>query len=265
VKRANAVRRREAGAKRGVEDPGRVLAMKGARGWALLAGIGLLIVGIWQVMLLSRAPGNGADPSDWMKFIQEETMFGKSWGARIAVLLLAIAPLYAFVERAKGGFAVAARGFFIAWIPLAFLVALMQTQPVERLRSLYEAQTTARETTPSPTEGTEGVPVPAEPQQPAVEMLPAVHVGTTLWMSVVAPTTRVAALLGVFLFSFLAATVHRKARIPSVLVLLILFVVIAFFWSPITDAVVLILEGLTLGVLAFAMPQESDRFGLLRH
>lgn len=234
--------------------------MKGARGWALLAGIGLLAVGIWQMMILSRAPGDGANPADWLKFLREETTLGKSWGARIIVLMLAIAPLHAFLERAKGGFAVAARGFFAAWMPLALLIALLQTQPVERIRNLYEGATVSQETSP-PSEEMLSPP----PQLPAVEMLSPLQVGTVLWWSIVSPVMRVASLLGVFVFSFLTATTHRKARIPSLIGLLILFLVIALAWSPTTEAVILLLEGLTLVVLAFAIPQESDRYGLGRH
>lgn len=234
--------------------------MKGARGWALLAGIGLLAVGIWQVMILSRAPLKGADPSLWLTFLQEETTFGRSWGARIVVLMVAVAPLHAFLERAKGGLAVAARGFFVAWMPLALLVALLQTQSVERIRDLHKTAIAGSEASPS----SEGAPSPSA-QQPAMEILSPLHVGTVLWRSGVEPVMRVASLLGVVVFSFLTATTHRKARIPSLIVLLILFLVIALVWSPTTEAVILLLEGLTLAVLAFAMPQESDRYGLGRH
>jgi hypothetical protein len=238
--------------------------MKGARGWALLAGLGLLAVGVWQVMILSRAPGEGAEPSDWLNFIQEETMLGKSWGARIVALLLTVAPLFAFVERARGGFAVAARGFFIVWMPLALLVALMQTQPVERIRDLYAAATTVDATVP-PVEEAQDIPTPAEPQKTGSEMLFPVQVGAILWLSVVAPITRVASLLGIVTFAFLTATIHRKARIPAVFALFVLFIVVALFWSSTTDAIVLILQGLTLGMLAFAMPQEIERYGAARH
>lgn len=239
--------------------------MKGARGWALLAGLALLAVGIWQVMLLTRAPGEGADPTDWLKFIQEETMYGKSWGARIVALLLAISPVYAFVERAKGGFAVAARGFFIVWMPLALVVALLQTQPVERIRNLYDAAMDVETTAAAATIESQETPPVSTPQQPTADLLNPVKIGMILWSSIVAPVTRVAALLGVLSLSFLVATIHRKARIPALFALLALFAVIAFFWAPTTDAVILILEGLVLGALAFAMPQEIERHGVGRH
>ncbi|MBM3216456.1 hypothetical protein FJZ36_16265 [Candidatus Poribacteria bacterium] len=237
--------------------------MKGARGWALLAGLAFVAVGFWQILVYSGAP-SGHDPNNWLEYISNQSALGKTWGLRTLALLLAIAPIHAFVDRAKGGFATAARGFFAVWLPLSLVCSLIQTQPVERLRSLYGA---AKEMSSTAEETIESLPTPdltaAAPAEPSMDT--SIQVATILWRGVVEPLSRVTLLLGLIAFACLAATAHRKAQGPAVVLILLSIVVTAFFWLPVTDGVVVLVEGLLLGVLALAMPHEPERFVTSRH
>ena len=85
--------------------------MKAARGLGLVAGVAFVAVGVWQVMMYAGAPESGRAIDEWFTFIHRHEMLGKAWGARIAVILLAIAPIGWCCERAQGGWGIAARSF----------------------------------------------------------------------------------------------------------------------------------------------------------
>jgi hypothetical protein len=233
--------------------------MKGARGWILLAGLGLLAVSVWQLMILSGAPA-GRDPMDWLKFIQEETMYGKTWGARVAVLLLVIAPLYAFCERAKGGWGVAARGFLAVWVPLALTTALLQTQSVERLRELYaDAIVPVSGIVPIPELGT-----PETPASPQAEMLFPVQMSVILWRSVIDPLMRVSLLVGMLGLLSLVGSIGRRMKVIVAPLAVIGFLVVLMLWSLATEATLTLLEGAILAALAFLYPPDTERPGFTR-
>jgi hypothetical protein len=232
--------------------------MKGARGWALLAGLGFVIVGVWQVLILSVSPPPGADPILWL--IANQGGLGKSWGARIVVLLIALAPLRLFGEKAKGGWGTAARAFLYVWLPLSLLGALLQTQSVERLRTLHAdaERVSAAETEPlmPPTAGETSPPAvapSARPQGPS-----AVEVSAAMWRAAVEPIQRVALVAGLFGFAFLAASTGRRASAFSMVALLLLFALSALRWSPVVEAIVTVIEGIVLGAVAVAFPREAE-------
>ncbi len=221
--------------------------MKGVRGWALLAGVALTAVAVWQVVVYAGAsqpvlasdlgtpPGEGSAPHPWLAFISETHILGKTWGARVAAMLLAIVPLRVLSERARGGWGSAARAFLYVWLPLAFVGLLLQTQPIERLRDLAAH---------------------GDPEITAATF--------TMWYALVEPLTRTSAVLGVAAFSMLLASVGGRSPVLGVLLLVVLVVLIVVLWSPVMEAVVALVQGVVLAVLAFAAPREADHSPLRR-
>ena len=249
--------------------------MNGARGWALLAGLGLLVIAIWQIVIYTSGAKLEGDPLALLKLIQNQATLGWTWGGRIACLLLATAPLRFFAERAKGGSGVASRAFLNVWMPLIFVGALLQTQSVERLRTEYKAVTDAEKPTliappvadpnaaPSATSPTEQTSPAASPEMmpgatanpdARAEVVRAFH----MWRALVDPVLRTAAILGILMFAFLVASGAPKARPVVAVVVVILFVIVGRFWSPSMEALVTLIEALTLGGLALAFPREPE-------
>ena len=205
--------------------------MRGVRGWALLAGVAMTAVAVWQVVLYTGAPSpsssDGTALTMWLQYITDTPMLGKTWGARVTALLLALVPLRVFSERARSGWGSASRAFLYVWLPLVFVGLLLQTQPIERLRDLIG-------------EGDSDV----------------VALTVTMWHAVVEPLMRTSAVIGVLSFSMLLASVGGRSPIIGVVMLLVLVVLIVVLWSPMMEAIVSLVQGLVLVVLAFATPGE---------
>ncbi|GIX06458.1 MAG: hypothetical protein KatS3mg115_0861 [Candidatus Poribacteria bacterium] len=175
--------------------------MKGVRAVGLLAGLLGLAVGVWQIILYAGAPGS---VGEWFRFLQSEPMLGKTWGARVFVLLLMIVPLWEFSERAEGGWGRMSRAFLRVWLPLALVAALVQTQPIERLRDLAE---------------------------PAAGGDPSALRWMTFWLATVEPLSRTAAFLAPFGFGALVASARRQLQWLGVVAWLLLALLAAVLWS----------------------------------
>ena len=78
------------------------------------------------------------------------------------------------------------------------------------------------------------------------------------------PLTRTSAVLGVAAFSLLLASVGGRSPVLGVLVLVVMVVLIVVLWSPVMEAVVALVQGVVLAVLAFAAPREADHSPLRR-
>lgn len=205
--------------------------MKAARGLGLLAGIAFIAVGVWQVMMYAGAPESGRLVDEWLAFIHLHGMLGKAWGARIGVILLAIAPIGWCCERARGGWGTAARSFLYVWLPVALLTSVFQTVSVERLRALSDVSGAAPE---------------------------AVQVAFTMWHAMVEPAASSAAVVGCFGFCLLVASVGGRMPIVAGAVLVALLGATKFALAPMNEAITIVAFGAMLAFIVLATPPDIE-------
>ena len=205
--------------------------MKAARGLGLVAGVAFVAVGVWQVMMYAGAPESGRAVEEWFAFIHQHGMLGKAWGARIAAVLLAIAPIGWCCERAQGGWGVAARSFLYVWLPAILLTSVLQTVSIERLRMMSDATGAAPE---------------------------AVRSVFVMWHALVEPAAATAAVVGVFGFCLLLASVGGRMPIVAGVVLLALLALTVFSLSPMTEAVTIAAFGALLAFSVLAAPHDPE-------
>ncbi len=206
--------------------------MRGARGFALIGALGLIIAGVWQTLIYSGAPeGGGAEA--WINFFGNAPLLGKTWGFRIGVLILLTAPLYALGKSVENGWARAAMAFLLVWLPLSFIEAILQTIPVETMRRWAEASSTGMDAA-----------------QGAVFVL---------WDAVLEPTRAVNAVLGVFAFCLFAASCGGKMPVlGGVILIASLGVAIIVGASPIVETSLTIVEGALIGAFAVGAPKKEE-------
>jgi hypothetical protein len=206
-------------------------SMKAARGLGLVAGVAFIAVGVWQVMMYAGAPASGRDVEAWFAFIDLHEMLGKAWGARIGVILLAIAPIGWCCDRAQGGWGTAARSFLHVWLPAVLLTSVFQTVSVERLRAMSEAS-------------------PLAPD--------AANAAFTMWHALVEPAAATTAVVGAFGFSFLVASLGGKMPFVGLLLLVGFLLMTVLSLSPMTEAVTLAAFGALLAFVSMAAPRDPE-------
>ena len=205
--------------------------MKAARGLGLIAGVGFIAVGVWQVMMYAGAPQSGRLVDEWLAFIHLHGMLGKAWGARLAVILLAIAPIGWCCERAKGGWGTAARSFLYVWLPAALITSVFQTVSVERLRMMSEASGAAPE---------------------------AVQVAFTMWHAMVEPAASSAAVVGCIGFCLLLASIGGRMPIVGCALIVALLVATRFALAPMHEAVMTAAFGAIFAFTVLATPRDPE-------
>ena len=205
--------------------------MKAARGLGLIAGVGFIAVGVWQVMMYAGAPGSSRDIAEWFAFIHRHEMLGKTWGARIAVTLLAIAPVGWCCDRAQGGWGAAARSFLYVWLPAVLLTSVLQTVSVERLRAMSEVAGLAPD---------------------------AANVVFTMWYALVEPAAATTAVVGALGFCFLVASIGGRMPIVGLAVLVALLLLTVLSLSPMTEAITAAAFGALLAFVSLAAAPDPE-------
>ena len=204
--------------------------MTGARGIALIGGIVLLVAGVWQTMLYSGAPDGGAEA--WMGFFAAKSVIGKTWGLRIAVSLLLIAPLYTLATGLENGWGRAGTAFLLVWLPLSAAECVLQTVPIETMRDWAD---------------------------PSAGGLETAHLTAyAMWDAVLEPLRAVNALIGVFALALLAAGCGGKMPYLGAFLMLAALGVSAFLGvSATVESSFTILEGALIGAVALGAPRKE--------
>ncbi len=205
--------------------------MRGARGLALIGALGLTIAGVWQTLIYSGAPAEGADA--WIDFFGNAPLLGKTWGFRIGVLLLLTAPLYALGKSVENGWARAGMAFLLVWLPISLIEAALQTIPIETMRKWAEAS-----------------PAGMDAAQAAV---------FALWDGVLEPTRAVNAILGVFAVCLFAASCGGKMPVfGGVILVASVGASVIVGASPIVESSLTIVEGVLIGAFAVGAPKKEE-------
>lgn len=207
--------------------------MRAARGFALIGALGLIVAGVWQTLIYSGAPENGAEA--WIDFFANEPLLGKTWGLRIGILLLLTAPLYALGRSVENGWGRAAMAFLIVWLPLSLIEAILQTIPIETMRRWSEVIASSG-----------GM----DAGQGAFFVF---------WDAVLEPTRAVNAVAGVFAFCLFAASCGGKMPVLGAIILIVSMGVVAMVGaSPIVETSLTIVEGALIGTFAVGAPKEEE-------